>query len=221
MPGGLSLGNLFKSVTNPGQSIIDDLSSSNPLQSFLDPANAFGGLLASMPAVPAVPATPTLPVKYSVPFSPMKTNYGSFNTPIMQDVLSKLHPSIRYTPPVVTATPTPSPGKGTGGLPPGGPVDDPIGPVHAPSNGGGGGGGGGGRNPPTQPKVVARPSVMQSYQRQYAQTPNTVITRSNMTVPGTAVVAPVASVTAAASGIKPGLLGGGSAPAAPAVAGAR
>lgn len=195
----------------------------------LDPADLFG--IPPPPAAPPpVPQAPAFSAAMGISYKPTQTNFGSFNTPIMRDTLNALHPAIPYKPPQTTsAPPAPKPPTSSGPGSPGGGGGE---------TGTGGGGGGsnpppGGSNPvnpsppgtigiPTVPQfVVSRPSASPTaaFSRQYAQTPNTVVSRSSMTVPGTAVVS---NAPAPAVGIKPGLLASTSSlPGGGAVAGGR
>ena len=172
-----------------------------PGQKYGDYLNLFGNAPGLPAPPPPIPQAPAFSAAMNITYKPTKTNFGSFNTPLMKATLDTLHPAIPYKPPADTATPPPTTTK---------PPVTTAPPTTTPPPTGGGPGGPGTTEPTF---VVSRPGVSPTaaFSRQYAQTPNTVVTRSSMTVPGTAVISNQPTSTA---GIKPGLFAGAPAMAA-------
>lgn len=148
-------------------------------QPFFDPFGLLSG--SSPPAAPGIPNPPNYRVSYKGRPT-TRTNFGSFDTASMMVSPDELHPSVHKNgtfpttpPPVQTRPPNPpthDPGQPN---PPGNP------PVHNPPGGPGKPPGSGGFQPQSQ--IFSPVSATASYAKQYAQTPNTVVTSSGMSVP--------------------------------------
>lgn len=175
----------------------------------MDPTGAAAGAIGSYltPALPGLPAIPQMPgfVPDYMHTPQTKTNFGSFGIPSMQETAAGgTHPAVHTngvypTPPPAPPTKTPNPN------PPG--IGNPGFPGNPPPPPGGPGA-------PVQPKSVAstpmnatmqaeatQSRVASSMRTQFAQTPNTVLSASGMTVPGNgAVSAPSANQPTAANG---------------------